>query len=190
MAPVREVKRKQVGCLCCAAGGVEFVAKLPCTGYCVTNGDVIPLTVDVQNNSIRAIKMKAKIIQQMTLSICEYCHVSNKSMAKLSSKIIQPGASYAWSPTNWIVPTRLPPTLHGCRLLRVEYNLEVSAVIPRALNLRCNIPLFIGNLPLLSSDNLERVTALVGAIVSALVQSRTSATLHHDDADKDQQCVN
>ena len=70
------------------------------------------------------------------------------------------------------------------------YNLEVSAVIPRTLNLRCNISLFIGNLPLLSSDNLERVTALVGAIVSTLVQSRSSATLSHDDVDKDQESVN
>ena len=192
MAPVQEVKRKQVGCLCCAAGDVEFVAKLPRTGFCVTksNGDVIPLTVNVQNNSTRLIKMKAKIIQQVTLSVREYCHVSNKSMAKISSEVIQPGASYVWSPTNWTVPLRLPPTLLGCRILRVEYNLEVSAVIPRALNLRCNIPLFIGNLPLLSSDNLERVTALVGAMVSVLVQSKTSATFHRDDVDKDSRAQN
>ena len=40
------VKRKQLGYLCCAAGNVEFVAKLPRTGYCVTNRDTIPLVVD------------------------------------------------------------------------------------------------------------------------------------------------
>ena len=51
-APVQEVERKQVGCLCCAAGGVEFIAKLPRTGYCVTNHDIILLTVDVQNNCV------------------------------------------------------------------------------------------------------------------------------------------
>ena len=59
----------------------------------------------------------------------------------------------------------------------MEYKLEVSAVIPRALNSKCNIPLFMGNL---SSDNLERV--LLGAIVSALVQSRPlEATSRHDN---------
>ena len=63
--PVQHVKRKQVGCLFCAAGDVEFVAKLPRTGYCVTNGDVIPLSVDVQNNSTRTIKMKARIFRQV-----------------------------------------------------------------------------------------------------------------------------
>ena len=45
------VKQKQVECLCCADGDVEFVAKLPHTGYCVTNRDIVSLTVDVYNNS-------------------------------------------------------------------------------------------------------------------------------------------
>ena len=73
--------------------------------------------------------------------------------------------------------------LLGCRILCVEYKLEISAVIPRALSLKCNIPLFMGNL---SSDNLECV--LLGAIVSALVQSRPlEATSRCDNDDNDQQ---
>ena len=190
MAPVREVRRKEVGCLCCAAGDVEFIAKLPRTGYCVTpDGDKIPLTVDVQNNSTRLIKMKAKIIQRVTMSVRENVFVSIKSMTKISSEIIQPGVSYVWSPANWIVPPTLSTTLLGCRILRVDYYLEVSAVIPRALNLRCNIPIFIGNLSSPSSDNPvdEHITALVNAVVSALVQNRDVATSRHDGVDKNQQ---
>ena len=38
------VKRKQVECFCCAAGTVEFVAKLPGSGYCVVNDDVLATT--------------------------------------------------------------------------------------------------------------------------------------------------
>ena len=96
---------------------MEFVAKLPRTGYCVaTNGDKIPLTVDVQNNSTRLIKMKAKINQQVTMSNGNAVHISSKSMSltKISSEIIQPGASYVWSPANWIVPPTFPTTLLGC----------------------------------------------------------------------------
>ena len=52
-----------------AAGDVEFVAKLPRTGYCITNDDVIPLTVDVQNNSTRAIKMKARIFKRVSMFV-------------------------------------------------------------------------------------------------------------------------
>ena len=71
----------------------------------------------------------------------------------------------------------------------MEYYLEVSAVIPRAINLRCNIPIFIGNLSSPSSDNPvnEHITALVNAVVSALVQNRTVATSRHDGVDKNQQ---
>ena len=124
VAPIQEVKRKQVGCLCCMAGNVEFVAKLPPhTGYCVTNHDVIHFTVDVQNNSTRMIKMKAKIIQQVTLTVRSQYYVSYKTVAKTYSEIIQSGASYVWNPTDLIVPPGLPPTLLGCRILCVEYKL-------------------------------------------------------------------
>ena len=63
--------------------------------------------------------------------------------------------------------------------------MEVSAVIPRTLNLQCNIPIIIGNLSSLISE--RRVTALVGAIVLALVQNRAVVTSRHDGADKNQQ---
>ena len=185
VTPVRQVKRKQVGCLCCAAGDVEFVAKLPRTGYCVTNRDVIPLTVDVQNNSSRVIQMKATIIKRVSLFVRDYENASRENVAEITSEPIQPNALYTWNPTNWIVPA-LPPTLFGCRIIHVDYILVVSAVIPKALNLKCDIPLVMGNLPYTqSSGNLDR--ALLGAIVNALVQGRisSSATSRRDDVDED-----
>ena len=182
--PVREVKRKQVGCLCCAAGDVEFIAKLPRTGFCVTNGDVIPLSVDVQNNSTRVIKMKAKIIQQVTLFVRDYSRISTKTVAKISGEPIQPGTSYTWNPTNWIVPP-LPSTLHGSRIVHNDYILKASAIIPKALNLSCNIPLVMGNIPFMAVENLERV--LLGAVMKALDQSRNSATTRRDNIDEEQQ---
>ena len=130
------------------------------------------------------IKMKAKIIQQVTLTVRSQYYVSYKIVAKTYSEIIQPGASYVWNPTDLIVPPGLPPTLLGCRILCVEYKLEISAVIPKALNLECNIPLFMGNL---SSDNFEHI--MLGAIVSALVQGRPLATLHRAVDNDQQQCT-
>ena len=172
--PIRQVKRKQVGCLCCAAGDVEFIAKLPRTGYCVTNGDVIPLTVDVQNSSSRVIHMRAILMKKVVMFVRADENASSEKVAEIFSEPIQPGASYIWNPTNWIVPA-LPPTLLGCRIIHVDYNLEVSAIIPKSLTLDYRIPLVMGNLPYTqSSGNLDH--ALLGAIVNALVQGRTSAT--------------
>jgi hypothetical protein len=170
--PIRQVKRKQVGCLCCAAGNVEFVAKLPRTGFCVTNRDVIPLTVDVENNSTRVIQMRARIVKRVTLFVRCYKDVSKETVAEITSEPIQPRSSYVWNPNNWIVPA-LMPTLLGCRIIHAEYILEVAAVIPIAINLSCNISLLMGNLPFTSSGNLEE--ALLGAIVTAMVRGRSSA---------------
>ena len=177
--PIREVKQKQVGCLCCAAGDVEFVTKLPRTGYSVRNGDIIPLAVDVQNNSTRVIKMKAMIFQKVSMFVRGYENVSRKRVAEISSEPILPGNSYVWNPTNWTVP-EVPPTLVGCRLLRVDYILEVSAVIPNALDLRCNISLLLGNVSSVSSEDLEH--AWLGAMVAAMIrEDRSSAVVRHND---------
>ena len=170
--PVSLVKREQLGCLCVAAGNVEFVTTLPRTGYCVTNHDVIPLSVSVQNNSYsgRMIQMRVKILQKVSMFVRAACtwnifcspeiystsirsiivrtnrNYCWKTLAEIYSEPIQPGISYNWNPTNLTVPQR-PPTLLGSRILRIEYILEVSAVIPSALNVICSarIPLFMGN---------------------------------------------
>ena len=171
--PVQEVKRKQVGCLCCAAGDVEFVAKLPRTGFCVTNCDVIPLMVNVQNNSTRVIRMKAEIMKRVALFVQDNENISWNSVADIYSEPIQPGASHVWNPANWIVPV-LSPTLLGSGIINVDYVLEVSAVIPNAINLRCSIPLVMGNLPCVSSAESVEHAALRDAIVRSLGQSRAS----------------
>ena len=171
--PVRLVKQKQVGCLCCVAGDVEFVAKLPRTGYCVTNNDVIPLTVDVQNNSTRVIKMKAKITKWVSMFVRGNENVICETVAEISSESIQPHTSYVWNPANWIIPA-VSTTLLGSKIMQVNYILEVSAIIPRSTNLSCDISLLMGNLPYESSGNLEH--ALLSAIVTAMVRGRSSAT--------------
>ena len=174
--PIRQVKRKQVGCLCYAAGNVEFVAKLPRTGFCVTNGDVIPLTVDVENNCTRNIQMRARIMKCVSMFVRGNENRSKEVMAEITSEPIQPRSSYVWNPTNWIVPA-LMPTLLGSRIIHADYVLEVAAVIPYAINLSCDISLLMGNLPYNSNaGNLER--ALLGAIVTAMVRSRNLAATH------------
>ena len=177
--PISVTKRKQVGCLCCAAGNVEFVAKLPRTGYCVTNRDTIPLMVNVQNNSTRVIELRAKIIQKISMFALLDTKVCRKNVAEIYSELIQPGYSYEWNPANWCV-SRLSPTIlnNGCSIIRVEYILEVSAVIPNALNLRCKIPLFMGTLPYTGSEGLER--ALLGAIMAVMIRGRSSANSDND----------
>ena len=164
------MNRKEVGYLCCAAGKVEFVAKLPRTGYnCATNDDVIPLTVDVENSSTRVIQMRARIMKWVSL----FPYLQNQSQkqvskdieAEITSESIQPHSSYVWNPTNWLVPV-LTPTLFGSKVINVDYVLEVTGVIPHDTNLSCNIPLLMGN-PYKTSGNLDLATLSPGANVTA-----------------------
>ena len=183
--PISVVKRKQLGCLCCAAGTVEFVAKLPRTGYCITNRDTIPLVVDVQNNSRRVIELRAKIVQKISMFMPLDTNVCRRSVAVIYSLPIQPGESFEWNPANWSV-SKLSPTIlnNGCSIMRVEYTLEVSAIIPKTLNLRCKIPLFLGTLPYTcSGEGLER--ALLGAIIAVMVRAGSSADTHDNDIEKE-----
>ena len=152
--PVRLVKRKEVGCLCCAAGNVQFVAKLPHTGFCVTNHDVIPLVVDAENNSTRAIQMRARIKKKISLLFRGHRDVTWEIMAEITSEPIQPRSSYVWNRADWIVPA-LTPTLLRSRIINVEYILEVTAVIPYAFNLSGDISLMMGNMAFESSGNVE-----------------------------------
>ena len=188
--PIQQVKQMQVGCLCCVAGDVEFVVKLPRTGYCVTNSDVIPLTVDVQNDSTKTIKMEAKIIKKVRMFVRGYENVMSETVAEISSEPIQPHTSYVWNPANWIVPA-VPTTLLGSRILQVNYMLNVSAIIPGDLDLSCDISLLMGNLPNVRSGNLQLQRTLLGTIVTVIALTRTSAASKHQGGeDKDNNSKN
>jgi hypothetical protein len=68
----------------------------------------------------------------------------------------------------------------------VEYVVEVSAIIPNALNLICNIPLFMGKLPYHAArTSLEGINHALqhGAMVPAVVQgySPSATGICHDD---------
>ena len=144
-APVRQVEREQIGCLCCYAGNVEFIAKVPRTGYCVA--DKIPLTVDIENGSTKAIKMEAEIVQKIAFFVYSHDHTSIDTVASVSSDPISPGDTITWSPDNLVVPA-VPPTLEGCRLINVEHELLVVAILVDSLDPVCNmmIPLFLGTI--------------------------------------------
>jgi hypothetical protein len=66
----------------------------------------------------------------------------------------------------------------------VEYVVVVSAIIPNALNLICNIPLFMGKLPY-TRTSLEGINRALrhGAMVPAVAQgySPSATGICHDD---------
>ena len=167
-APVRQVKRGQVGCLCCAAGNVEFIAKVPRTGYCVA--DKIPLTVDIENSSSKEIRMEAKIVRRIAFYVYQHECTNTDTVAKVLSDPISPRDTITWSPDDLVVP-RVPPTLEGCRIIEVVYKLSVVAIMPNSLDLVCDIPLFVGTISY--SNSLDQV--ILERVLIPLLRQRLAA---------------
>ena len=175
-APVKQVEWEQIGCLCYYAGNVEFITKVPRTGYCVV--DEISLTVDIENGSTKVIKMEAEIVQKIVFFVYSHDYNSIGTVASVSSDPISPGDTVTWSPDNLVVPA-VPPTLEGCRIINVEYELLVVAILVDSLDPVCNmmIPLFLSTISHTNSLGqvvLERV--LLPLLRQSLAAGQTAQT--------------
>ena len=145
LTPVRQVKQKQVGCLFCVSGNVEFTVNIPRTGFCI-NRDRIPLSVVVENGSGRSVTMHAEISKLVTFYARGSRRFSRNTVALIGSEIILPHSTEVWNPENFVVPM-IEPTLVSSRIINVEYVLKVSAVISYAINPSIQIPVMMGNVP-------------------------------------------
>ena len=117
--------------------------------------------------------MEARLIRRIAFYVYSYDCTSTDTVARVSSDPISPGDTITWSPDNLVVPA-VPPTLEGCRLINVEYELSVVAVMPNFLDLVCNI---LGTIPHTSSLGqvvLERV--LLPLLRQSLAAGQTAQT--------------
>ena len=145
LTPIRQAKHKQVGCLCCASGDIEFTVQAPRTGFCI-NGDSIPLSVTVENGSGRSITMRAEINKVITFYARGSRRFSHNTVALVGSEIILPHTTEAWNVDRFLVPM-VEPTILTSRIINVQYTLKVYAVIPYSINPSITVPIVLGNVP-------------------------------------------
>ena len=145
LAPFRQMQVKQVGCLCCVSGSIEFTVELPRTGFCI-NGDHIPLSVTVENGCGRSISMRAEISKLITFYARGHRRFNRNTVALVGSEVILPHSTDIWNPENFIVPA-VEPTSSSSRIITVEYTLRVWADVPYAIDPSIKIPILLGNVP-------------------------------------------
>ena len=145
LAPVRQTVNKQIGCLCCVSGHIDFTINLPRSGFCI-NGDRVPLSVAVENGSGRRITMRAEISKQTTYTVKGNHRFNRSIIAQASSQVILPRSSQTWSPENFIMPA-VETSLTTSRMISIKYTLRVWAVVPFAFNPSLTIPIVLGNVP-------------------------------------------
>ena len=147
---VHQSSQKQVGC-CCCAGSIEHSADLTRTGFSI--GSNVPITVNVVNESSRQIKMRASIKKLVIFSAeGETMHERSK-LASVLSDHIAPHSQHSWNVDNLVVPTTAEPSFEGSAIIKMQYVVKVTALIPWAKNSSVSIPITIGTVPLSDSNN-------------------------------------
>ena len=143
--PTQQSEETQVGCLCCNSGELQFTAKLSHSGCCIGQG--VPLSVSVTNSSSRNIKMRASLIRHCSYHANGHMQEATEVMVALLSPEIQPHSEHTWNVDNLIVP-EVEPSFEGSQIIKVDYTLRVTAVIPWDLNTSVDFPITFGNVPL------------------------------------------
>lgn len=147
MAPVNQSKHKQVGFFCFGSN-VDFTVSLSCTGFCI--GHNLPLTVNVENGSSRRIKMRASVQRLCNYHAQGHTRFDKRKIVTVTSPHISPHSQYIWSVEDLVVPM-VEPSFTESAIIKMQYFLKVTAVIPWAKNSSVMIPITIGNVPLNSS---------------------------------------
>ena len=142
--PVQQTQRKQVGCLCCAAGDIELSVEVPRTGFLI-NEDSIPLRVTVENGSTRALTIRASIIKHLFFH-AQQGHKNGSSTAIVvqNSEPIQPRSTVSVDLPALKVPST-EPTIWQCSNIKLVYELQIAAEISWSLDLYVQIPIVLGD---------------------------------------------
>ena len=149
LMPAHQSKKKQVGFFCFGSD-VEFTVSLSRTGFCI--GQNLPLTISVVNGSSRRIKMRA--------TIQRYCYYYAQGHTRHEKRVLTAVITHDIAPhsqqtgmtiENLIVPM-VEPSFTESQIIKMQYFLKVTAVIPWARNSSVKIPITLGNVPLNSTE--------------------------------------
>ena len=143
--------QKTLCCWCCTSGPIVITTHIPRTGYCIKE-DCIPMEVSVENGSSRNIRQVIvsihKLVQYRARGRYRFDRLD---IATVASEPIHAYNTTVWQPPPLAVPDT-PATSVNCGILQVNYFLRVTAAITFATNPTVDIPLVLGNMPLVEME--------------------------------------
>ena len=144
--PVTVSKTKRLTCLFWHRGSISATVNLPRTGF--SPGEVIPISVDICNESSKQIRISSVLKRRDTFTAHSgtgrrRTRILNNVIVRTLSSPIMPGAMITFANNNVIVPIDADTTVRDCLCISAEYTLEVIIRIPWSLNKSVNIPLTI-----------------------------------------------
>ncbi len=115
-------------CRCSTSGPVSLAAEIPRTYFCV--GETIPIKATVENEGNKAIRVQAKLVQEVRFT-SRISSTYKKQLDKVESNRMQPHTTTVWEPVI-IVPTRIDATLplNVGKVVSIIYYLVVEVSEP------------------------------------------------------------
>jgi hypothetical protein len=144
--PVHQSKKKHVGFFRFGSD-IKFTVSLSRTGFCI--GQNLPLTISVVNGSSRRIKMRASIRRYTVYHAQGHTKYDfTKILASVITQEIAPHSQQTGMTIENLIIPMVEPSFTESRIIKMQYYLKVTAVIPWARNSSVKLPITLGNVPL------------------------------------------
>lgn len=146
--PVENDTYEAVGSWCCVAGTVTASIKLERKGY--TLKEAIPIYAEIKNLSTRRIhSTKVSLIQNVTYYSYRGRFSESTVLVTIHKSGISPRGKRTWQREFLSIPTVPPSHLRGCKIIDVQYCLELC-IKPSGLARKIKLPvdIIIGTKPL------------------------------------------
>ena len=144
--PITASRTKRLKFLFWKRGSITATVSLPRTGF--SPGEVIPISVNICNESSRQIRIASVLKRRDTFTVhpgtmYKRTKIVNNVIVRTLSSPIMPGAMVTFAENKMIVPIDAATTIRDCSCISAEYTLKVTIKIPWSFNENVKIPLTI-----------------------------------------------
>ncbi|XP_056022796.1 arrestin domain-containing protein 17-like isoform X2 [Ostrea edulis] len=142
-------QNKFLCCLCCKSGPITGMLRLDRVGY--VPGEAITFQAEIQNMTSRVCGTHVKLSMTTIFHATSKSKTTSNEITRVNHPDIQPGDTENWSGDRLVIPPLPPSFLVGCRIIDINYCLELI-VDPSGPAIDLHVPLLIiiGTIPLQS----------------------------------------
>lgn len=140
-----DAEKKATCCSCIGSRGVSLSASIDRTGYCP--GESIIVNCRGKNQARRDMGgIKARLIQNIIYSVNKQLKREEHIISAIGGNNIERGRTKVWENQLLKIPP-VPPTINNFGIISVLYNVQITMVIPKGVDLQFYLPITIGTKP-------------------------------------------
>ncbi|GAV07221.1 hypothetical protein RvY_17089 [Ramazzottius varieornatus] len=144
MVPVEAALEKNIYCWSCITAPVSAEIRTDRRGYCP--GESIAISALFNNGTRRNVIPHASLYQVQSFNADGKSRKRAIKLTTVSGVSIPPGEISYWDSQLLKIPP-VSPSITNCRLIKVDYLVEISLQIPGACNVHADLPIVIGTVP-------------------------------------------